>query len=85
MRVLRPGGTLTIVEVDGTATPAEFWRFARISRVPVGMKRAYLRFAMRTVVGVAPGAHELRASFGDTPAEVERLGEMPFLVAHAAP
>lgn len=82
-RVLAPGGALVIVEVDGTATPDEFWAFARTSRVPWGMKRAYLRFAMRTVVGVAPGPDALGASFADTPVTVARIPGLPFLLARA--
>jgi len=83
LRVLRPGGSLAIIEIDGTVTPEQFWAFARRSRVPFGMKRAYLRFAMRTVVGVAPSPTQLGDSFGDVPVSVSRLVEVPFTVAVA--
>jgi ubiquinone/menaquinone biosynthesis C-methylase UbiE len=81
LRVLRPGGAPVFVEIDGTSTPDEFWQFARESRIPFGMRKAYLRFAMRTVVGVAPDAGALEASFLECGAErptVRRIAGMPF-------
>jgi ubiquinone/menaquinone biosynthesis C-methylase UbiE len=83
LRVLRPGGTLAIIEIDGTATPEAFWVFAKHSRVPFGMKHAYLRFAMRTVVGVAPSPAELAASFGDVTVSTSSLLNAPFTLAVA--
>jgi len=83
LRVLRPGGTLAIIEIDGTVTPEAFWGFAKRSRVPFGMKHAYLRFAMRTVVGVAPSPSELAASFGDFPVATSSLKNAPFTIAVA--
>jgi SAM-dependent methyltransferase len=81
LRVLRPGGQLVIVEIDGGATPEEFWRFAKTSKIPFGLKRAYLRFAMRTVVGVAPSSEVLAASFGGHEVKINRLEKWPFLPA----
>jgi SAM-dependent methyltransferase len=86
LRVLRPGGSLVIVEIDGSSTADEFWLFARNTRVPLGMRRAYLRFAMRTVVGVAPGRDALERSFlqaGALMPDIRRIEGMPFWLATA--
>jgi len=75
-----------IVEIDGSSTADEFWRFARNSRVPLGMRRAYLRFAMRTVVGVAPGHGALERSFheaGVLRPGIRRIEGMPFWLVTA--
>jgi len=86
IRVLKPRGTLTIIEIDGSTSADEFWEFARESRVPWGMKHAYLRFAMRTVVGVAPSVSDLVASFGATPVLAEKIPKYPFnVVRYQAP
>jgi hypothetical protein len=84
--VLRPGGWLVIVEIDGGSTADEFWGFAQNSRVPLGLRRAYLRFAMRTVVGVAPGRDALERSFHEAGAllpDIRRIAGMPFWLATA--
>ncbi len=84
LRVLRTGGSLVIIEIDGSSTRADFWRFAHNSRVPFGMKKAYLRFAMRTVVGVAPDRTALEQSFLSAGAEVPEIWHitgMPFWIA----
>lgn len=86
LRVLRSGGALVIVEIDGTSTAAEFWQFARTSSVPFGMRRAYLRFAMRTVVGVAPSADALESSFLECGAhlpDVRPIHGQPFWIVTA--
>jgi len=86
VRVTRPGGDLVIVELDAASTEAEFRQFARTSRVPPGLRSAYVRFAMRTVVGVAPDASTLVRSFDGlavTSPSIERIGNLPFLVAAA--
>jgi SAM-dependent methyltransferase len=84
VRVTKSGGSITVIEIDGGASAEEFWTFARTSRIPFGLRRAYLRFAMRTVVGVAPTRPELASSFEGLPISglnVIRLQELPFLVA----
>jgi SAM-dependent methyltransferase len=84
VRVVKPGGKIVIVEIDGSSTAADFWRFARGSRVPIGLRRAYVRFAMRTVVGVAPDSVALANSFRDVdviPFDVDKIEEIPFLLA----
>jgi ubiquinone/menaquinone biosynthesis C-methylase UbiE len=78
LRVLRPSGILSVIEIDGTAGADEFWLFAKQSRVPFGLKHAYLRFAMRTVVGVAPSARQLEASFGNVGVLSSRIPNTPF-------
>jgi ubiquinone/menaquinone biosynthesis C-methylase UbiE len=86
LRVVRPGGCCVVVEVDGASNADEFAEFAAQSRVPRGMRAAYVRFALRTVVGVAPTVEEMRAVFehvtGTKPA-ISRLGSLPFIVAQA--
>lgn len=84
VRVTRSGGPIIMVEIDGTADEEEFRRFASTSRIPFGLREAYVRFAMRTVVGVAPDSIALAASFLGLPVvgpTVSRLGDMPFLIA----
>lgn len=86
VRVTKPGGTVVVIEIDGSATPEEFWSFARTSRIPFGLHRAYLRFAMRTVVGVAPSRDALASSFDGLPVaqlSVSRTAGLPFLLATA--
>jgi hypothetical protein len=83
---LRSRGEALSSLIDGRATPDEFWTFARTSQIPWGLRKAYLRFAMRTVVGVAPSRDQLAASFdglGLRSLEVRRMEFLPFLVAQA--
>jgi SAM-dependent methyltransferase len=85
-RVTRSGGTLVIIEIDGSSTRATFERFARTTSFPPGPRAAYVRFAMRTVVGVAPDPSALLQSFSGldlTPTEVDRLDDSPFLMVEA--
>ena len=84
LRVVRRRGSVVTIEIDGASTPAELRTFADQSRVPVGLRSAYARFAMRTVVGVAPTLDELRQAFDGldvVAVEVDRTPGMPFLVA----
>jgi ubiquinone/menaquinone biosynthesis C-methylase UbiE len=85
-RVTRPGGSLVIIEIDGLSTRPTFERFARETRFPPGLRKAYVRFAMRTVVGVAPNVRQLTQSFEGlnlSLSEVNGLGDSPFLLAEA--
>lgn len=83
-RVGRPAAPLVIVEIDGASTPAEVHEFTRLTRVPPGLRAAYVRFAMRSVVAVAPDATALAAMYDDLPLttpSVEKVRGLPFLVA----
>jgi ubiquinone/menaquinone biosynthesis C-methylase UbiE len=85
-RVTQSEGTVVIIEIDGSSTQTEFERFARTTWFPPGVRAAYVRFAMRTVVGVAPDAHALLDSFRDlplTPSGVDRIKDSPFLLVEA--
>jgi SAM-dependent methyltransferase len=80
-RVVRKGGTILI---DGASSTTTFSRFARLTRFPPGLRWAYLAFAMRTVVGVAPDSAALAHSFlglAVDPPQIARVGESPFLAA----
>jgi ubiquinone/menaquinone biosynthesis C-methylase UbiE len=83
LRVVRAGGAVILVEIDGSSTQTEFWRFARNSRIPIGMRKAYVRFAMRTVVGVAPTHDELVecVARSSDDFEVAHLSDAPFHIA----
>jgi ubiquinone/menaquinone biosynthesis C-methylase UbiE len=86
VRVARPGAPLVVVEIDGAATHAEVRTFARSTRVPPGLREAYVGFAMRTVVGVAPSEQQmlsLFASAGLTDAVTQKVNELPFIVTQA--
>jgi hypothetical protein len=75
-----------IIEIDGSSTRSTFERFARGTRFPPGLRKAYVRFAMRTVVGVAPTVRQLTQSFDGldlSSTVVKNLGESPFLLAQA--
>jgi ubiquinone/menaquinone biosynthesis C-methylase UbiE len=86
LRVARPGASVITVEIDGAATSRDFRRFADRSRVPLGLRAGYVRFAMRTIVGVAPTGTELAAVFDHLAVQdlrVVRIADMPFLIATA--
>jgi ubiquinone/menaquinone biosynthesis C-methylase UbiE len=81
VRVARPGATVVFVEIDGCSTTDEVRRFTGSTAVPPGLREAYVRFAMRTVVGVAPSAEHLRASLaagGLADPEVLKVDGLPF-------
>lgn len=83
-RVTRSGGTLLIIEIDGSSTRSTFERFARQTRFPPGTRWAYLGFAMRTVVGVAPDPDVFARSFDGLPVQppqITQIGDSPFLIA----
>jgi SAM-dependent methyltransferase len=86
-RVGRSGAPVVIVEIDGAGTPPEMRAFARLTRVPLGLREAYVRFAMRTIVGVAPDAAALVELFDDVglaSPTVEKVPGLPFLVLRTA-
>ena len=54
--------------------------------MPVGLRQAYVRFALRTVVGVAPDTTAFADSFTGVPIDgmtISKLDVMPFLIALA--
>lgn len=77
------GRKVLIVEIDGASTREEFLNFARVSRIPIGIRRAYLRFAMRTVVGVAPTREQLTSTIEQcgVSVDVARMADSPFHIA----
>ena len=86
MRVVRPASPMVIIEVDGGADEDDFRSFASSTRVPFGMKSAYTRFAMRTVVGVAPTRGQFANYLdgaGVTIHALEPVSGTPFLLGHA--
>jgi ubiquinone/menaquinone biosynthesis C-methylase UbiE len=84
-RVLRPGGRLVLVEIDGACRLSELQAFARTTRIPSGLRGAYARFTRLTIVSVAPTAATLKgwvdAAFGSS--EVAKVDGWPFLLATA--
>ena len=85
-RVARAASSIVLIEVDGDAGEADFRDFAMSTRVPFGMKGAYTRFAMRTVVGVAPTREQFESYLTHAGVGVRSLGRLrdtPFLLAHA--
>ena len=86
VRVTRRGGPIVIIEIDGASDEETFRKFAYTSQVPVGLRKAYVRFALRTVVGVAPEGAALAESFAGTSIHgltISRLDDLPFLIAQA--
>jgi len=69
--VLRPVGNLVVIELDGAASVEEFYSFTSLTRIPPGVRSAYVHFAMRTVASVAPTADQL-------PELVTRKGVSPW-------
>lgn len=86
LRVAAPGAAVVVVEIDGSASAAEVRRFAHRSRIPLGMREAYVRFAMRTVVGVAPSADDIRSALsglGAANVDARRVEGLPFTLTTA--
>ena len=82
-RVVRPGGRVVIVEIDGGSTTAEVTTFAARTRIPHPLRRSYVEFAMRTVVGVAPTRDQLEGLVRRSQLEIRtirRLEGLPFIV-----
>ena len=73
-----------MIEIAGEGTQEEMARFTKLTRIPPGLRDAYVRFAMRTVVSVAPSTqkvNELLREAGLGEAEVSRIEHLPFSVA----
>jgi SAM-dependent methyltransferase len=86
VRVTRPGGPIVIIEIDGASDAETFRQFAYSSQVPFGLRNAYVRFALRTVVGVAPDQTALADSFATVSVHdltITKLDNLPFLAAVA--
>jgi len=88
LRVARAGAPLVIVEIDGAATIDDVRRFASTLPLPLplGLRDAYARFAMRTVVGVAPHRDDLAsavASAGAIEVTARSVEGLPFVVCRA--
>jgi ubiquinone/menaquinone biosynthesis C-methylase UbiE len=84
IRIAVDGARVIVVEVDGDASAEEFGAFAASTRVPVLMRAAYTRFAMQTVVSVAPTRAILAGYFAEVgmePRSLDRIPETPFLIA----
>ena len=79
-RVVRPGGVVVVVEIDGAAGVDEFWNFARTTSVPRLLRPLYVAISMRTVVAVAPDSATLCAALGEV-REAGRLEGTPFAYA----
>lgn len=85
VRVARPGAPVVIVEIDGDASISDVRAFAHRTRVPLGLREAYVRFAMRTVVAVAPRREQLLALVsraGIATPKVDHVDGFPFVVTH---
>jgi ubiquinone/menaquinone biosynthesis C-methylase UbiE len=83
-RVIGPGAPILVIEVDGDASESDFREFATSTRMPVGMRGAYTRFAMRTVVSVAPTRAEFQKYLIGANLNVQSLDRLvgtPFLLA----
>ena len=85
-RVVRPGGVLVVVEIDGGQEDADLMRFASHTRIPPGLRRFYPGIARRTFVPVSPTAEEIAAdcaTAGLSGLRSWRIERMPFLVVAA--
>lgn len=82
-RVMRLGGRLVVIEIDGGEHPDDLSRFAVRTRIPPGLRRLYPGFARRTFVQVSPTADGLAASAraaGFDEIRHQRVDGLPFLV-----
>jgi ubiquinone/menaquinone biosynthesis C-methylase UbiE len=81
-RVVRPGGTMVIVEINRLSSLEEWRRFAASGPIPRFIGRLVSWFTMKSVVPAAPDANELVASV-DVGAlhvtEVTTIQHLPFL------
>jgi ubiquinone/menaquinone biosynthesis C-methylase UbiE len=80
MRVARTGGSIVIVEIDGSASVGDVRLLAEQLALPAPIRSGYVRFAMRTVVGVAPRPEDIRScliSAGAADVELHRIDRSP--------
>ena len=85
-RVLRRGGQLVIVEIDGGVDPGDLQRFAARTRLPPGLRRLYPSLARRTFVPHSPTSATLTGAMavaGFDQIRDRRIDSLPFLVASA--
>jgi ubiquinone/menaquinone biosynthesis C-methylase UbiE len=86
VRVARPGAPVVIVEINGDSPTEDIERFARRTRIPPGLRGAYVRFARRTVVGVAPSTEhftDILRRGGLSDPRVSQVSGLPFNFAVA--
>ena len=79
-RVLRPGGTLAVLEMERTSTSADVAAYVATTRIPRVLRRAYAIVEHRAVLPGALTADELGALVG---APARKLDGLPFAVAVA--
>lgn len=80
VRVVGPDGAIVIVEIDGSASIEDVRRFAERLNLPAPIRSGYVRFAMRTVVGVAPRPEQVESSLieaGAVCVELHRIERSP--------
>jgi ubiquinone/menaquinone biosynthesis C-methylase UbiE len=80
-RVLQPGGTLVVVEMDKDSTPADVRAWASLTKVPRPFRWAYAQLDIRSVLPWALTVDELGALVGARARKVEGL---PYAVAVAS-
>ena len=61
VRLLRPGGRLVLVEIDGGQEGGDLRRFAAQTRIPPVLRGLYPQFARRTFVPVSPDPDDVVA------------------------
>ena len=85
-RVAIAGARILIIEIDGDSSVDDVAAFTRRTRIPPGLRDAYVRFALRTVVGVAPSATELQRLMVDGGLQavaVDKIPGLPFAFGQA--
>jgi SAM-dependent methyltransferase len=81
-RVLRPGGRLIVVEMDRDGSLEDMHRFARLTRLPRPLHRAYARFDHRMVLSTALTVDELADAVG---APARTIDGLPYAIAVSGP